>query len=350
MAKAEEFKELDSALDATIHNNGQLYHYFGGTAYLGIPQNADFLKLYAEGVRRYGISNGTSRTNNVQLGIYNDAESYAAKKWGAQSALITSSGFLAAQIAVKNLCELGEVRYAPATHPALWVAEKPIAEGRVKDWSTAVSTEINTSTQTDWVLICNSMNNLRPERYDFSFVSQINANKKVILIIDDSHGIGINYEGSSVLAAVSTQPNLSVVVVASMAKALGVDAGIILGNQLLISKLKGTSEFAGASPPSAAGLYAFMNGGSIYQKAFKKLKKNMQILSVALDGNPDWEFIPDFPVFFSKNADLSSRLLAKNILVSSFPYPDQYGEVVNRIVLSSWHDTQAIKKLIKALT
>lgn len=344
-----QFNALNIPLNATIKSNGKVFHYFGGTAYLGIPQNEDFLRLYIKGIRLYGLNNGTSRTNNVQLRIYNDAEIYAAQKWGAEAALITSSGFLAAQMTIKNLGAQGEVRYAPATHPALWSDEPPATGGSFDDWSKAIVNEINLSAQKNWVLISNSMNNLKPEIYDFSFLRHIESNKKITLIVDDSHGIGINYNGTSALSALPKQANLSVVLVASMAKALGVDAGIILGPAQLVEQLKKSGEFAGASPPAAAGLYAFLSAEKIYENAFQKLKTNIKLLGNTLKGKPDWEFIPDFPVFFSKNADLSNQLLANQILVSSFPYPDQNGEIVNRIVLSSWHDTEAIQNLIHIL-
>ena len=64
-----------------IEVNNDTYLYFGGTAYLGIPQNKEFIGLYTEGLYRYGLNNGTSRGNNVQLAIYNEAETFIAQKY-----------------------------------------------------------------------------------------------------------------------------------------------------------------------------------------------------------------------------------------------------------------------------
>ena len=343
------FNALSKALNATIAYEGRDYLYFGGTAYLGIPQNEAFLGLYIEGLQRFGLNNGTSRNNNVQLGIYNEVENYAAELFGAEEALITSSGFLAAQMAVKYVSGLGEVRYAPTTHPALWLNEVPKTIGSFESWAKSIVDEINTSRQKTWVLISNSMNNLLPEIYDFSFVEKIDQHKEIVLLIDDSHGIGINHNASSALTLHQQKTNVSVILVASMAKALGVDAGMIMGSKSLIHQIKAGNEFIGASPPAAAGLYAFMHGEKIYSAAREQLKENMLVMAAALSGNPDWEFITDFPVYFSKNADISNRLLQHRILVSSFPYPDKDGAMINRIVLSSWHNITDINKLIKSL-
>jgi 8-amino-7-oxononanoate synthase len=137
--------------------------------------------------------------------------------------------------------------------------------------------------------------------------------------------------------------------IASMAKALGVDAGLVLGPEKIIKQLKKSNEFLGASPPSAAGLFAFMHAEEIYKREWTKLQENIMLLNNALMGNNDWHFITGFPVFFYKNVDLSTKLLKRNILVSSFPYPDKDGPIVNRIVLSSWHSKADIQELITNL-
>lgn len=349
MQRQSKFDQLDGPFSASIKIDGLDYLYFGGTAYLGIPQHHGFIQYYLEGIKKFGLNNGTSRTNNVQLGIYNRAEEYAAQYFGAAAALITSSGYLAAQLVVKQLSNFGEVRYAPATHPALWADENPKVEGTFTDWASKLVDEINTSENNKWVIISNSMNNLFPEIYDFSFVQKIKKDKQLILIVDDSHGIGINNNGSGAYAAIQQSENIAAVVVASMAKALGVDAGLILAPLELINQLKQTEEFFGASPPSAAGLFAFMNAKDIYASALQTLQENMLLVSSNLSNNQNWHFIEGFPVFYSKNAELSHDLIQKQILVSSFPYPDKNGPIINRIVLSSWHDQNDILKLIQAL-
>ena len=61
----EDFKNLKSPLANKIEAKGNSYLYFGGTAYLGIPQDEKFLQLYLKGIKKFGLNNGTSRSNNV---------------------------------------------------------------------------------------------------------------------------------------------------------------------------------------------------------------------------------------------------------------------------------------------
>jgi 8-amino-7-oxononanoate synthase len=342
------FKSIDQPFSNKINIDGTSYLYFGGTAYLGIPQNQDFIDLYIEGVNKFGLNNGTSRTNNIQLGIYDEAEKVAAARYGTEAALITSSGYLAAQLTVKALCRLGKVIYAPAAHPALFLVENQTKNLMLfRDWEAETIETINSSEEKTWVLISNSMNNLIPEIYDFDFVKEIRKDKKIILVVDDSHGIGVNNNGMGAIVNLPKQENIENVVVASMAKALGVDAGIILASNKMIDKLKGTNTFIGASPPSPAGLHAFIHAEEIYQKALNKLKSNMAMFETA--SNLTWKYEWDFPVYLLGDVNFSQRLLKKQILISSFPYPNPTDEILDRIVLSAWHEKEDITYLIAAI-
>ncbi|RYG19201.1 MAG: aminotransferase class I/II-fold pyridoxal phosphate-dependent enzyme, partial [Chitinophagaceae bacterium] len=226
----------------------------------------------------------------------------------------------------------------------------PTTSGTFRDWSKALVSEINESEENSWVIISNSLNNLYPELYDFSFVEEIRQENKIILIVDDSHGIGIINDGKGVISALRTQKNVDVVIVASMAKALGVDAGLILSSKNIIARLKESNEFLGASPPSAAGLFAFMNASSIYQEEHDKLHEESRIIENHLKGNEGWAFSPGFPVFLALLPNVEEQLKRQRILISSFAYPDKNGSLINRIVLSSWHTHSDIKELILALT
>ncbi|MDR6783571.1 8-amino-7-oxononanoate synthase [Pedobacter africanus] len=343
-----DFSAIEGPLSLNINIEGQDYLYFSGTAYLGIPRNKSFITHYQEGLKKFGINNGTSRGNNVQLAIYNEAEGYAAQYFGAAAALITSSGYLAAQLLVGAYAGRSLI-YAPQTHPALWLNEAPQTEGSFAEWATKTADHINSSKQEKWVLISNALNNLFPERYDFSFLNNIQPEKELVLIVDDSHGIGLLDNGRGVFNTLPALPNVEVIVVASMAKALGVDAGIVLGSTGVISMLKGSNTFLGASPPAAAGLYAFMQAAGIYREELEKLQELMHYFSGKIDPQ-DWTFMPNYPVYFSHDPDRYVKLLKQQVLISSFPYPDHKGLPLNRVVLSSWATKASIDRLLRALS
>lgn len=340
------FKSIRKPFNHKLDIGGKPYLYFAGTAYLGIPQNQEFIQLYIDGIKKFGLNNGTSRNNNIQLGIYDDAEKIAAERFKAEDALITSSGYLAAQLTVKALSHLGKTVYAPATHPALWLDQQEDNDKPFLEWAKETVERINQSTEEKWVLISNSMNNLFPEVYDFSFLNQICSDKKIILIVDDSHGIGVSHNGLGSFASLPKK-SITCVVVASMAKAIGVDAGLVLGPKEIIEQLKNTETFVGASPPTAAGLYAFIHAETIYLNAWHRLQENIAQFSSKL--NLKWKFEVDLPIFQINDSALAQTLLSHQILISSFPYPNKNSDPINRVVLNSWHENEDIEQLILAI-
>ncbi|MBG6234870.1 7-keto-8-aminopelargonate synthetase-like enzyme [Pedobacter sp. CAN_A7] len=344
------FNRLPGGLGPVIDRKDHSFLYFGGTAYLGMPQNVLFRDYYIEGLKLYGVNNGTSRNNNVQLGIYDEAEQVAASRFGAAASLITSSGYLAAQLAVRHFADWGHVIYAPATHPALWLHGNPQVSGSFGYWSRHVVEVINQSQTDRFVLISNSMNNLFPEVYDFNFLSAIKPGKEVLLLVDDSHGLGVLNEGRGSFCALPQLPHVKVLVMASMAKALGVDAGIILGDLPLVAMLKQSNVFLGASPPAAAGLYAFIKSEMLYTMELQRLKELCCYFSDGLGAQKTaFAAIKGFPVYLSEDQNLGQMLKAQSVLISSFAYPDQHGETLNRIVLSSWHREQHLDLLLNRI-
>ncbi len=366
------------------------YLFFGGTAYLGLNQHPGFTALFREGLQRYGLNNGTSRTNNVQLGIYDAAEQHAAEKFGFEQAILLSSGYLAAQLAVRQISNNyspDQILYSPCSHPALWLNGKPTVNRETsggkpsgnsfpsesfQEWALATVQQINNSTEDSFLLISNTLDNVQPQRFDFSVFDAIGPDKKVHFILDDSHGLGIFHpsrtsvqwhsqeeflkqfqEQSKQLQEqpqhTSPHPGFKLTVVASLAKGSGIDAGIILSDQQTIQELRRTGVFVGASPSAPAFLYAFLKGDGIYQEQWEKLNTNIRFFEKHLPELKKWVYIPDYPVFYRPGMQYFDKLAEKEILISSFPYPDPADQPLDRIVVSAAHTREDLEKLISCL-
>lgn len=335
------FLNLESASDRQINVGGQSYLFFGGTAYLGLNNHSDFIKLYQEGLTRYGVNNGTSRNNNVQLDIYNKAEKVAAKRFHAESALISSSGYLAAQLAVKYFASQGELLYAPTSHPALWLENNPNSPIAFKEWLNSTVAYINNSPRKDFVVVSNTMSILLPEIYDFSAFAEVHEHKNIHFLLDDSHGIGIlENEGSAVMANIPKRPGIQVTVVASMAKGLGIDAGVILSDQQTINQLKSTGIYLGASPPAPAAMYTFIHAEDLYKEKHKTLQCNITLFRK--HNRKRCISINNFPGFYFPDSDLFDSLKKKNLIISSFSYPLPTDPLVNRVIISGAHTEEDI--------
>lgn len=323
--------------------------FFGGTAYLGIPRNEEFRKLVFEGIERYGINHGASRNNNITLDIFSLAEAEAAARSAAEDAILVSSGYLAAQLVLQHYFSSHRLIYAPDTHPALWIGKPEPPLMQFSDWVENTISVINASREPT-LIITNSLNNLFPEIYNFEWLKRLDAEKKAILLVDDSHGIGITGEkGEGVYSKIPDLPNIEVIVIASMAKALGVDAGVILGNGASIREFRHSPVYAGSSPPSPGILYAYVNAAEIYKRELKRLRENTKVLTDLIRIRPGLSFTDNFPVLLLDEPDAAEYLLSRGIVISSFPYPDPQGKALNRIVINSNHRRDELEILAAAL-
>jgi len=323
--------------------------FFGGTAYLGMPHNEAFKKLVFEGIEIYGVNHGASRNNNITLDIFSLAENEAARRFRAEDSILLSSGYLAAQLVVQHYFKTHLLIYAPDTHSALWIGNPEATRIKFVDWIEKTISLINTSDQ-PVMIISNSLNNLIPEIYNFDWLKSIDPNKELVLLIDDSHGIGITGDqGEGIYSRLPQLPHIEIFVIASMAKAMGLDAGVILGKRLSIKNLRSSAVYVGSSPPSPGMLYAFVHAGEIYRQELKNLHKNLRLFTDLLESTKNLFFINDFPVFQLLDDELGEDLLKNGINISSFPYPDPMGKSIHRIVITSIHERQELEILANAI-
>ncbi|ERJ58343.1 PLP-dependent aminotransferase family protein [Sphingobacterium paucimobilis] len=337
------FQQLHQPTGRIVTKDKEEYYFFGGTAYLGLLDDPGYIELYKQGIDTYGLNNGTSRSNNVQLGIYDDAEIVLAKRFGFAAVGLLSSGYLAAQVAVRTLSVQKEVLYAPGAHPALWIDAMLPDRRSFEDWRDATIAYINASEETSFLIVSNTLDNLAPCYHDFApFVELCDSSKHLFFILDDSHGIGVvKRDAVSVdFGLMDRHQNVEVVLVASLAKGMGTDAGVVMGRHEVIEQIKKHPIFRGASPPSPAAIYALIHGENFYQDAFNRLHDNLASFTGFLKENDKLAFIPDFPVFTSLDPHLYRYFLHQHILISSFPYPLPDSPLLNRIVISALHTAE----------
>jgi len=332
-----------------MKNGTGLSLFFGGTAYLGMPHNQAFKELVFGGIEIYGLNHGASRNNNITLDIFSIAENEAARRFGAEDSIFLSSGYLAAQLIVQQFYETHLLIYAPDTHPALWIGRPQAPRIKFDVWAEKTINQINESDQ-PVMIISNSLNNLIPEIYSFDWLKQIDPQKELVLLIDDSHGVGITGEsGKGIYSSLPQLPNIQIFVIASMAKALGFDAGLILGSNAGITNLRNSPVYVGSSPPSPGMLYAFVHAELIYKQQLENLHRNLILFTDLLASTKQLFFINDFPVFLLQDDQIAVDLLKNGINISSFPYPDPRGKSIHRIVLNSSHKKEELEILAKAI-
>lgn len=346
-------RQIDFLPSRVAAFEGEEYLFFSGTSYLGIGHQADFKTALLEGMNRYGTVFSASRNNNLQLKIYDEAEAFLANWTTAEAALTVTSGLLAGQLAVnllKNNTSTHNQKptfiYAPSAHPAVWAAPPPYQFKNQSDFETNILTTIEKEKNAPLVVVTNAVDMLTCQYFDFSWIVQVPNNQQITLLIDDSHGIGITGEnGAGIFQKIRllAQPNVKVIVIASLAKALGVPGGVILTDKETIFKIRQNPLFIGASPIVPAYLFAFLAAQPMYRQGRQTLTDNIQLFKGLLEKDAISQFktpLDNYPVFFSVANGLFDFLLTEKIFISHFAYPKPNDPPITRVVLSALH-TQA---------
>ena len=171
-------------------SNKKSFLYFGGTAYLGLQENEAFKKIFIENIKEYGTNYGASRNSNVQLNIYKKAESLLALTVNSEASITLSSGYLAGQLLLQYFSSDNyKIFHTPGAHPALCSTMSTPASSfnsLTKDINKHLSLKENITP----VLFLESIDFKGNNYPNYSWLQSLDL-QRIILVVDDSHGIGI---------------------------------------------------------------------------------------------------------------------------------------------------------------
>lgn len=334
----------------TLYVQGKEYLFFSGTAYLGIPQNELFQRYLLEGIRRFGTNWGSSRISNLQLGVFEQAEKKLAAMAGAQAALTLSSGYLMCQMVVSTLQKDNTFIYAPGAHPALRLEQNNAFTQEYGQWVAQLPERIAATPEENIVLVANAVDALHVRQNDFSWIQQLPENKKFTLLLDDSHGFGVTgKEGGGVCSLLDVPAHITLIVVSSLAKAMGLPGGVVFSDEATIERFRQSPYFSGSSPIIPAYLHAFLQAEQVYKQQRARLQQHILYFTTALGAVHTFQTFENYPVFYTPDNGLYEQLKQKKILISSFPYPTPKDAAVTRIVLNSLHTQEDLDRLLQAL-
>jgi 7-keto-8-aminopelargonate synthetase-like enzyme len=289
-----------------ISYEGAEYLWLGGTNYLDIGAHPTFQNALKEGVEQYSQNFGSSRRNNLQFCVWEDFEQALAVHFNVEAAALCSSGLAAAQIAVQFAQQKGlTLNLAPQAHPALWRHPHKPFTGSYSEWIF--------SHQKGQILASDGIGTPWINTFDFSFAKAMDPSN--YLIVDESHRLGIQE------IRIPCAGNL--LQTASLSKAFGLPAGVILGSEKNIQEIKKDPFWVGSSPPNPAFCHAGLKSIQAYKEQNQQSKAlanrfaaNLQGFEVAIT------YQAGYPAFCSKAPGLFEHLKSSGILVNQFAYPD----------------------------
>ncbi len=325
------------------------YLYFGGTAYLGLQNDVEFQNLFISNIRKYGTNYGASRKSNVRISIYERAESLLAEIVGSDTALTLSSGYLAGQFIAQNFNKPDyKLFYAPNTHAALYNNyNKPFST--FSKLNQAIKEHLRQDDKVLPVVFMDSIDFKECNYPEFKGLENLPLDQ-LILVVDDSHGIGIiGIKGEGVYKTLQKFNAKELIVCCSLGKSYGIQAGAVLGSSKRIGQLGETSFFGGASPAAPSGMATFIEAQHIYSSKRIKLGAKMDYFEKSVKHIDFFNRIKEHPTYSFISPQLANYLDKNGFILTNFNYPNVSSEMMSRIVLSSHHTEKDIDTLCDCL-
>jgi 8-amino-7-oxononanoate synthase len=327
--------------------NQQEYLWFSGTSYLGMPHHQGFRENFAKALSQYGTSWGSSRNNNIRLGIYEKAELELAKFAQMPAALTVSSGMWAGQLVV-NFLQKPDTKFffAPKTHPALWDGASLQLEDWEKglnyaQWASLIVEKIKECTAENIVICSDSVGSPYVEAFDFQWINELPEHRNITVVVDASHSFGI----MNGIESRSTK----FIITSSLNKAMGMTGGVIFLDSETLSSIRQSPMFAGASPMMPALLETFMNSLDYFAEQQQKLSENITYFNSLIPKNSFLDSIENYPAYCTHQLGVHEFLKENGIMTACFPYPTSTDLPVTRLVISALHLKGDLDKLAGAI-
>ena len=325
---------------------GKEFLFFSGYSYLGMNYVNRFTELVKEGIDKYGILFPSSRISNTRLKLYQKFEHSLSKLTGMEDSVSFSSGYLAGKTISAILSSHKNILVAPGTHPAInIVTGERNNSTNFNDWKNEVVDLINFSDENEFVLVSDSVDILKARINNFSFIENIRPFKKIIFLIDDSHGIGIlGKNGTGIISQLHPKENVEYIISYSLSKAFNINGGAVSCSKEFAEKIRQHPNYTGSTAISPALIHAYIKSKKLYALQREKLKKNITWLKKHLPHyilNQD----SDLPIFVCEDENAEEFFYNHGIVISSFGYPDPTSKKINRVVINALHTKNDLKKL-----
>lgn len=329
-----------------IELKGNKFLYFGGTSYLGLQTDMAFQQVYIANILKYGTNYGASRKANLKLSIYGEAETLLANWIGSESCATVSSGYLAGQLVRQTLdSKEHKLFYAPNTHSSLYIMQqgvslKPFVSFTALD--IAIRDHLVTKKGITPVVFLDAIDFSGYNYPDFKGLKKLPL-EEILLVIDDSHGIGIiGEEGSGVFRYLQRLNPKELIVCCSLGKGFGIQAGAIFGQNKRLAQFTNTAFFGGASPAAPAAMASLLDGQEIILEKRAILKNNLALFKSKVKNLDRFRWMEGHPAFSFTDLVLTDYLKQHKILVTSFKYPDENSALMSRVVISAHHTREDV--------
>lgn len=352
--------ESSGATTVTLRGNQLLA--FAGTNYLGLAHHPAVLAAAAGALREHGLSPTAARHTSGGSVWHDRLEEALAEFLQVESVLVLSSGWIA-NLALGQALRgrVGALLLDADAHPSL-IEAAATCGAATHDYGPGDLNRANAllDRYRD-AEACLLTDGVYPQNGRMAPLAELlrMLPKDGLLVIDDSHGLGVTGPGGRGTAAAFALEDTRILQVASMAKALGSTGGFVAGTADRIEAIRRRADASLTSTPpapsAAAGAYTALELLQSEPERIERLHKNIRALHRVAERFGSAQAGTFLPVVTLRIEDetqgrtLAAALLGHGLFVPWVRYPGTDGGYL-RVAVNAEHTEAEITRLGAVLT
>jgi 7-keto-8-aminopelargonate synthetase-like enzyme len=350
--------------DAThVEGRGRERVFFGGCDYFRLSRHPALVRAMIATAENHGLNVAASRTTTGNHALYGRLEKALARFFGAESALLVSSGYVASLAVAQALAgEFTHVLIDERAHVCLADAAEcfgaPVRRFAHRDANAVKRLADKLGPRSRLILLtdglCAHDGGVAP------LAKYLRAlPRRSLLLVDDAHGAGVvgaTGQGSLEHEGIGRERVIQCV---TLSKAFGVYGGAVLGSRRLREQIIARSRlFIGNTPLPLPLAGAALKSVELLARGHSRrtrLRANAAWLKSQLAGRPLAITDTPGPIVAVRTGDepqarrLSAALLRAGILPPRLRYPGSPAGGYFRFVISSEHTREQLVRLAEVL-
>lgn len=339
-----------------VLSRGRKLVYFAGCDYLRLSSQRRVLRAIEEGLKRFGLSTAASRKTTGNHEIYGALEKAVAGFFGAEAAVLASSGYLAnvaAGQALRGVVDrvLIDERCHWSLREAVASLNAPVAPFQHRD-PEDLRRKAGPGRRSRLLVVTDGVfahdGSVAPlKRYREA------CGGEALLWVDDAHGVGVLGVSGGGLVESAGLSRARLIETVTFSKAFGVYGGAVVCDKSVRQRLIANSAVvSGNTPmplPLACGVLAALNEIKSNPVLRQRLENNIGLFWNVFGLAQPEVLIPIVALRPEKPAAVARALRAAGVFPSLIQYPGGTTGSYFRFAISSAHTREQVTRLAKLL-
>jgi 8-amino-7-oxononanoate synthase len=239
-----------------------------GNDYLGLSRHPEVTAAASAAAARWGAGATGSRLVTGDTALHGELEAELADFYGAEAALVFSSGYTANLGAVTALSGSGAHLVCDRHNHASLIDATRLARAAGARMTlfdhadaTAAKSALAAAAEARRLVVSDAVFSVDGDRTDVAGLARVCREDGAGLLLDDAHGLGVVGDGGrGSLTSAGLRGAPGVVATATLSKALGAQGGVVLASRRVVRHLVETARSfifdTGLAPAAAAGALA----------------------------------------------------------------------------------------------